>query len=370
MKFDRSKSNIFLNWWWTIDRLTMGAIFLLIAIGFVLLMAASPTVAERIKVPSFHFVQKQLIFYLLGAIIIYAFSVMDIVTLRMVNALCFFVAMVLLVMVQFWGFETKGAKRWIYLGGFSLQPSEVLRPFYAVICAWFLSKGKIQNNYRGELICIIITAIIALFLALEPDFSMILFFGVILAAQLFIAGLPILYILISGVLGAVAVIAGYFAMPHVRNRIDSFLDPSKGESYQSRKSLEAFYNGGFFGTGPGEGQVKEIIPDAHTDFIFPVAGEELGVLVCLFIVFLFGFITLRSLFKMYSEKDLFAILAVSGLMVFFATMAVVNMGVAVGLLPNTGVTLPFISYGGSSMISTCAAMGMVLAFTKKRFGNN
>lgn len=366
--FSRTSNNMVSRWWWTVDRPLLGAVSLLIAVGLVLVMAASPAVAEHIGLPSFHFVIRQVIFVMLGFGLMMVTSMLPNVVVRRLAVLAFFGSLLLLFMVLFVGFEAKGARRWIPLIGFTLQPSEFIKPFFAVITAWMLARAKMQPGFPGFRIAFVLYALICALLILQPDFGMTIAVSIIWGAQVFIAGLSwwwILLILFGGALGA---FFAYSMLPHVAQRINTFLDPASGDNYQSDKALEAFIGGGFMGRGPGEGQVKHIIPDAHTDFIFAVAGEEFGIIVLLLIMLLYAFIIFRAMRCILKENDLFLIYATSGLLTLFAMQTLVNMGVSLSLLPNTGMTLPFISYGGSSTIAMSLAMGMILAFTRKRYG--
>lgn len=363
-----SSSTFFGTWWWTIDRYLLSALLLIMVLGMVLVMAASPAVAERIGLNSFHFVSRQICFLLLGLVLMFSFSVMTPVAIRRVAVLGLLSCMLLMILVLIFGEEVKGAKRWLPLGGFTLQPSEFLKPFFAVVSAWILARKEYEGNFPGFKIAIGLYGIAAALLLMQPDFGMTIAVSTIWGTQMFMAGLPMLWVMALTLLGIAGAFGAYMFFPHVANRINIFLDPASGDNYQVAKSLEAFANGGLLGRGPGQGVVKSIIPDSHTDFIFAVAGEELGIIACLGIVVIFAFVVLRGFIKILQENDLFIMLATTGLLVQFGMQAVVNMGVALNLLPNKGMTLPFISYGGSSTLAIAVGMGMVLAFTRKRYG--
>ncbi len=370
MNFHRNRENILFAWWWTVDRYIISGILTLLAVGFTLVMAASPTVAERIGLGYFHFVQRQVIYIIAGIVIMFCASLLSPVSTRRLSVMAFILFFILLIMVDVAGFETKGAKRWIYLGGISLQPSELLKPFFAVLTAWLITRKNSDNKFPGFAISTVIFATIAFLLIRQPNFAMTLTTGTIWFTQMIIGGLNIFIIIALGIAGLFGIVAAYHFLPHVQHRIDLFLSSSAGtaENYQTEKSLEAFNNGGILGTGAGQGVVKQILPDAHTDFIFSVAGEEFGLWLCLFIIALYGFVVFRCLYRAYFEKDLFIMLAVTGLTMQIFFQAAVNMGVATNLLPNTGMTLPFISYGGSSMLSVSLVVGMILSLTRKKFG--
>jgi cell division protein FtsW len=368
MELDRTKRKLVTNWWMTIDRFFFYGVMILIMFGIALLMAASPPVAKDLGYSSFYFVKKQIFFIILGVSIILSLSAANITTIRRLSVLGFLGCFILLIAVELWGYETKGARRWIRLFGFSIQPSEIIKPFFAILIAWILTRKKLEQKFPGYIIAFSIMGVIGLLLIQQPDFGMTISLGAIWFTQLVVGGLNIFFIIACFVLGLIGVIMAYSYLDHVKKRIDVFFDSSSGDSYQTTKSIDAFENGGIFGTGPGQGKVKEILPDSHTDFIFSVAGEEFGLIFCLIIISIYAAIILRAYFKIYLDKDIFVLLAVSGLAMQIFFQAAVNMGVAINLLPNTGMTLPFVSYGGSSMISVSLAAGMILAFTRKKYG--
>jgi len=274
----------------------------------------------------------------------------------------------LLLLLPLIGFENKGSIRWLRFGGLSIQPSEFMKPCFAVVLAWIFSRRLSQPDFPSYRIAIAAYAVVAFLLIIQPDFGMTVTMTGMFGVQLFLAGISFIWVIGMVVMGIGGVIAAYFALPHVASRIDRFLDPSSGDNYQVAKSLEAFKGGGWFGRGPGEGVVKQHIPDSHTDFIFAVAGEEFGLLFCMVIVLLFAVIVVRGFLRMGQEADSFRMIAVAGLLAEFGIQSIVNMGVAVSLLPAKGMTLPFLSYGGSSLIAMAGGMGMMLALTRKRYG--
>lgn len=368
MHLDRTKRTKILKWWETIDKPIIITVITLMVTGIALLMAASPAVAQRIGYEPFYFVKRQMIFLILGSGIILFHSLIDNISARRISILGFLACIILLIIVEFAGYETKGARRWIKILGFSLQPSEIIKPFFAVFTAWILTRKNIETNFPGYTFSVIASAILIILIIRQPDFGMTLSLVAIWFTQLVIGGLNLIFVFSGLLFGLAGVILAYLFLPHVKNRLDVFLDAKSGDNYQTSKSLQAFENGGIFGTGPGQGRIKEILPDSHTDFIFSVAGEEFGLIFCLAIISLYLFLILRCLHKAYNSNDLFIILAISGLAVQIFFQAAVNMGVAINLLPNTGMTLPLVSYGGSSMISTSFAIGLILTFTKKKFG--
>jgi len=368
MRIDRSNNKMISQWWWTIDRGIIGAVMALIFIGMILIMAASPSVAEHINKDNNHFIIRQAVFMVVGVTLMVLISMLPVIVIRRAAVIGFLGCILLLVLVLLFGSEIKGAKRWISLPGFSLQPSEFIKPLFAVVTAWVLARKQMVDSYPGFKIAIGLYLIIATLLIMQPDFGMTIAVTSIWGIQMFLAGLSLWLVVSLSVIGIGAIVAAYIFLPHVAKRINTFIDPKTGDNYQVDRAHDAFANGGFFGMGPGQGVVKETVPDAHTDFIFSVAGEELGTLFCLSIVFLYFFIIVRVFLKVYKENNLFLILAVSGLLVQISIQALVNMGVALALIPNTGMTLPLISYGGSSTIAISMSFGMILAFTRKRYG--
>lgn len=366
MKYDRQKGGVMSNWWWTVDRPILFAIAAIISIGVIMVTTASPAVAERIGLDSFFFVKRQLLYLSLASMVIIAVSFLSPQTIKRLAFLGFAVGTVLLIMVLFSGIEIKGARRWLHIAGLSLQPSEFMKPCFIVLTAWVLAKHVPTNPIHAYKLSAILYVVLVTLLILQPDIGMTIVVSLVWGGQLFIAGLPFLFIMVITLIGILGIISAYSFLPHVAERINKFL--GENVSYQVQKSLEAFSNGGIFGTGPGEGVVKQHLPDSHTDFIFAVAGEELGILACLIILGLFAFIVIRALIRAYQEEDLFLVYAVAGLSMQFGLQAIVNMGVTLNLLPTKGMTLPFISYGGSSLVAIALGVGMLVSLTKKRFG--
>lgn len=368
LKLDRRNKSALGRWWWTVDRPAFFAMMALICIGFFLVMAASPPVARRIELPDLYFVTRHQVFLVLSVIVMVMVSMLDAREIRRLAVLGFIVSLVLLVLLPVIGYENKGAIRWVRFAGISIQPSEFMKPCFAVVLAWVFAARFTTPHFPSYRLAIIAYGIVVALLIIQPDFGMTLTVTGMFGVQFFLAGMPFTWVIGMAVLGIAGIFGAYQLMPHVAERIDSFLNPSSGDNYQVDKSLEAFSAGGWFGKGPGEGQVKLHIPDSHTDFIFSVAGEEFGLIVCLLIVALFAFIVVRGFIKLGRETDLFTTIAVGGLLTQFGIQAIVNMGVAVNMLPAKGMTLPFLSYGGSSMIAMAGGMGMMLALTKKKYG--
>jgi cell division protein FtsW len=369
MTFDRTDQSVFGRWWWTIDRLQLGALALLMALGTVLITAASPPVAERIGIQdTFYFVERHLIMLVPAVAIMIAVSLLSPKGVRRAALGLYLVALALVFATLVIGVEIKGARRWIHVPGLSIQPSEFIKPAFAVVAAWLFSLSRTNPGFPGALVSTALFGVTVAGLVLQPDMGMTFVVMAVWFTQFFLAGLNIVLVMILAGLGVAGLIGAYYMLPHFASRIDRFLDPAAGDNYQVSRSMEAFANGGLLGTGPGQGTVKFSLPDSHADFIFAVAGEEMGLIFCLFVVFLFAFIVLRGFARVFNENNYFALLAAAGLLIQFGLQAAINMGSSLHLLPTKGMTLPFISYGGSSLMALGFGMGMVLALTRKRFG--
>jgi len=362
----RTDKSVIGAWWWSLDRWALAAIASLIIAGVVLVTAASPSVAERIGRAPFHFVIRHFVFLVPAVLGMIAVSMLGRKMLWRLSFVTLAGAMFLMACAIGFGPEIKGATRWVHLFGFSLQPSEFAKPAFAVVAAWLMARHQYQENFPGHLLALILFGMVLGLLLLQPDLGMSFVLAAIWGVQVFLAGLPILWVLVLGGLGMAAIFGAYLFFPHVASRIDRFLDPASGDNYQVQKSLDAFANGGLFGTGPGHGQVKLNLPDAHADFIFAVAGEEFGLLAALLLVMIFCFVIARSLYRIVQSDDLFIVLAVGGLLTQFALQSLIHMGSSLQLLPAKGMTLPFISYGGSSLLALGMGMGMLLSLTRKR----
>ena len=369
MQVPRDDRSLVGQWWWTVDRWALGAVLAIMAFGVMLTLAASPPAAERIGADSFMFAKRQFVFLPMALALMLGISLATPRHIRRLALLVFCGSIVLLAATFVIGVEIKGARRWISVPGLSsVQPSEFVKPSLAVISAWLLAQGRAERRWSGYILSTLLVASVLALLVMQPDLGMSVVVALVWAAQLFVVGLPMWVAAFGVVGGAASLVGAYFAFGHVRSRFDRFLDPSSGDNYQVNTSLEAFMNGGLIGRGPGEGTVKSVLPDAHSDFIFAVAGEEFGLLLCLLLVALFAFIVLRGFARLLHENNLFVLLATAGLLVTFGLQAVINMAWTLHLMPTKGMTLPFISYGGSSLLALSLAMGMVLALTRRRAG--
>ncbi|MGE5148404.1 MAG: FtsW/RodA/SpoVE family cell cycle protein [Candidatus Eiseniibacteriota bacterium] len=368
VSFARTDTSVLGRWWWTIDRWILIALGALIGIGIILTFAASPPSAGRIGLDSYHFVKQQMFYVPMGVLIVLSVSLLSPRGIKRIAIPLFFLALAATALTLVAGAEIKGARRWLSLAGMSVQPSELLKPTFAVFAAWLFSLQRLQPRFPGNAIAIVSYVVVAGVLILQPDLGMT---GVITAVwftQFFVSGLRIYWIALIGAAGIAGLVGAYAFLPHVTVRINSFLDPQSGDTYQVDRSLEAFMNGGFFGRGPGEGTVKASLPDAHSDFIFAVAGEEFGMVTCLVIIALYGFIVLRGFARVLEVDNLFVLLAAVGLATGFGLQAFVNMASTLSMIPTKGMTLPFISYGGSSLMALAFGMGMLLALTRRRAG--
>jgi len=362
----RADTSVLGRWWWTVDRWTLAAVGALIGFGYIMMLAASPAVAERIHVSRDLFIAKQIAFLLVAGVTVIAVSLLSPRQVRRLALLGTVITIALTALTLVHGVEVKGARRWINLPGMTVQPSEFVKPCFAVAAAWLLSEGKRVRHFPGMLIALAVFGVIALLLKSQPDMGMLAVVGAVFFVQLFVAGLNMIMVGV-GAGGIVAAAMGaYTFFPHVRSRVTRFLDPSSGDNYQVNTALEAFGNGGLLGRGPGEGTVKNVLPDAHADFVYAVMGEEFGLIICLLVLGLFGFIVLRGLLRLLAEDDLFVVLACCGLVTSFGLQSFVNMASSLHLIPTKGMTLPFVSYGGSSVLAIALGIGMLLALTRRR----
>ena len=367
--FSRTDTSLLGRWWWTVDRWVLTAVLLLMLVGAALALAASPAAAERIGLDPFHFARQQLLFLPVALVVMIGVSLLTRTGIQRIGTTGTVLSIVLLALTLILGAELNGARRWLPLGGFHLQPSEFVKPCLAVFMAAVLARPREEQLRHGTLLASLPVVLAALLLVLQPDIGMATTVAAVWFVQMFVAGMPLGLAVLGAAATAGGLVFAYHNLTHVKARIDQFIDPTTGDTYQVDTSLRAFEAGGLFGRGPGEGVVKNTLPDAHTDFIFAVAAEEFGVIACIVIIGLFGFIVFRGFARAMRGGDLFSLIAVAGLLAQFGFQAVINMGVAVRLLPAKGMTLPFLSYGGSSTMATAIGLGMVLALTRERRSN-
>jgi len=362
----RAQRTALANWWWTVDRWLIALLAIIIVAGMILTMAASPAVAERIGLPTFHFVDRQAIALVPAIAVLIAISFLTPRQVRRMAVIVFAVSMALIIVALLFGHEVKGSRRWI----FGIQPSEFLKPAFVILVAWAFSEGGKRRDVPGTLIAVLLWPLTVIPLMLQPDFGQTMLVSLVWMALFFMAGLHWFWVVGLGGFGASGVLLAYKFVPHVRARILKFIDPSSGngvtDTFQVDTALETIKAGGWLGKGPGEGTVKRILPDAHTDFIFAVTGEEFGLIACIALSALFGFIVVRGLLKAAKSEDPFCAFAGAGLVMLFGIQAAINMAVNLHLMPAKGMTLPFISYGGSSLVSVALGMGFLVAVTRKR----
>lgn len=358
---------IFPRWWRTVDRVSLVAVLALFAIGILLGLASSPPLAERNGLGTFHYVNRQLLFGFLALGVMIFLSMQTPTAIRRIAVLGFLAAFAAVLFLPIFGTDYgKGAVRWYSLGFASLQPSEFVKPTFVMFSAWLMSASKDLDGPPGQLMSFVVAIILTLLLALQPDFGQAALVLASWGLMYFVAGAPILLLII---LAMCVVGAGTFAYnnsEHFARRIDGFLNPEMDPTSQMGFATNAIQEGGIFGVGVGEGSVKWSLPDAHTDFIIAVAAEEYGLILTLIIIALFLTITIRSLLRLVRERDPFVRLAGVGLATLLALQSLINLGVAVRLLPAKGMTLPFVSYGGSSLLAAGIMLGMLLALTRRR----
>jgi cell division protein FtsW len=367
--FARTDRSPVAQWWWTVDRWSIVAVLALVGFGSLLIMAASPAVAERIGADRLFFVRHYFAVLPVALAVMFLVSFLSPRAIRHIAMIGLVLGLVCVAYTLIGGVEIKGARRWIDLPGLSIQPSEFLKPCFAVVAAWLFAQSKLRPGFPGQPIAIALFIVIVALLMRQPDLGMTVVVCAVWFTQFFLAGLPLVWAAVFMLGGAAGLGGAYLLLPHVTSRIDRFFDPGSGDSYQVDRAMDAFMNGGWWGRGPGEGTVKLSLPDAHADFVFAVAGEELGLIVCLVIVAIFAFIVLRGFARLLQERNLYVVLAGTGLLVQFGLQAIINMASALHLMPTKGMTLPFISYGGSSLLALGLGMGMTLALTRRRFGD-
>ena len=361
----RAERGALADWFWTIDRFFLAAFILLMGLGFMLSFAASPAVAERLGLDSFHFVKRHALFLLPAIGVMLGISFLSPRQVRRAAMILLIVSLAAMVLALFFGVEVKGSRRWISIGSFSLQPSEFMKPGFVIICAWLFAELARQPEIPGNLFAIILFGIVAALLVAQPDLGQTILTAAVWGGMFFMAGMPWLWIIILGGAAVGGLLTAYTFLPHVAGRIDKFMT-GEGDTFQMDTAREAIIRGDWFGQGPGEGTVKRIIPDSHTDFIFSVAAEEFGIIFCMVIVLVFAFVVMRGLNHAFKERNDFTRFAVAGLVLQLGIQSMINIGVNLELLPAKGMTLPLISYGGSSMIAICVTAGFVLALTRHR----
>ena len=362
MNITRSDRSQLALWWWTIDRYLLTSFFILMMFGILLVMASSQHLAENLNIPSHYFTIRHILYGALSIPIIIFFSILNERQIKMICILGIIITTVLLFVILFDGEKIKGAQRWFYIGGLSFQPSEIGKPLYVVFNAWLLSLWIEKTKFPGWMWSIASIILISSLLLLQPDLGMTIVMMFTWGFQLFITGIPLILILCLIIAFPIFMIFSYQHFDHVKIRIDNFLE---GKTYQVSKSLQSFESGGFWGKGPGEGFYKKSLPDAHSDFVFAVAAEEYGALICSVIIIIYGLIIIRSFYYTINNNNLFFILAIGGLAFQFGFQSLIHMASNTDLIPTKGTTLPFLSYGGSSLLASAITAGIILSLTKR-----
>ncbi|WP_417458619.1 putative lipid II flippase FtsW [Kordiimonas sp.] len=363
--FSRTDNSVLSRWWWTVDRWMLALILVLITVGIWLTLTASPAVAERLGLDALHFVKRQAFFLCAALVTVLGISMMSTTLVRRMAILGFPAMLFLMLLTLLIGPEIKGATRWLQIGSFTLQPSEFMKPFFIVTTAWVLSSHFTDEKVPAKRVAFGLYLLVVMLLVLQPDFGQTILVSSVWMAQMALAGLPLMWLTLAGVVGLLGLGLGYALLPHVASRIDRFISPESGDTYQTDKAMQAFESGGMLGKGPGEGAVKLHLPDAHTDYIFAVVGEEFGAIACVMLLILFTGLVVRGLAHLLEEENPFRLLAAAGLIMQFGLQTLINVGVNLAILPSKGMTLPFISYGGSSMLALAIGTGMVLALTRR-----
>ena len=367
-RVSRLDNSLFAQWWLSIDRPGLAILALIMTIGVVVLLAAGPAASARIGgVDEFHFPMRQIIFLAPAAMTIFAVSLLPPLYARRLGVGVFLLGLVLMSVALIAAGEIKGAQRWLDLGPVSLQPSEFAKPGFVVAAAWMLAEGARDPKFPGAALAMGLYAVFSALLLMQPDFGQGALVTAVWALMFFIAGWSWLWMSLLAGAGAGALTAGYYFSDHVANRIDGFFHPASAETYQVDRSLEAIANGGLIGRGDAA-PVKAHLPDAHADFIFAVAAEEFGFVLCALIILLFAVFVARAMIMAAGLRSLFAQCAVSGLAAMIGLQAIINIGVSLRALPAKGMTLPFISYGGSSLLATALTVGLIFALIREHHG--
>jgi cell division protein FtsW len=362
----RAQRTPFAAWWWTVDRLQLAAISAVMLGGIVLSLAASPPVAARLGLDPFYFVNRHVMYLIPALAVLLATSFLSPRHIRRLALVVFAVSFCMVLLTPFVGAEVKGARRWIVLLGLNIQPSEFLKPAFVILIAWLFAESAKKPEVPANSFALLLLFGSVIALVRQPDFGQTMLIALVWGALFFMAGMRLIWVIGLGGAATVGLAGAYYTVPYVMRRIKRFIDPASGDTFQIDTAIDAFRKGGWFGSGPGEGTVKRYLPDSHADFVFAVAAEEFGIVLCLILVSLFCFIVVRALTRAMRTDDPFARFGAAGLAILFGAQSAINMAVNLSLIPAKGMTLPFISYGGSSMISLAYGMGMLLALTRER----
>jgi cell division protein FtsW len=363
---DRSRLGV---WWWTVDRWLLGAAAILMGVGVMLSFGSSPAAAGRIGLSDpFHFAIRQAFYGGVSAAILVVVSALSPRDIRRVAFAVYLCAILVMIALPILGHEAKGATRWLQIGGFSLQPSEFMKPALIVLASWMFAEAQKGEGVPGVSIAFGLYGLAVLLLLLQPDVGQTVLITIAFGAAFFMAGVPFAWIIGLAAAALTGLVAIYFTFGHVAARVHKFLSPDTADTHQIDRAAEAIAAGGLFGRGPGEGVMKRHVPDLHTDFIYSVAAEEFGLMFSLALVALFGFLVVRGLYRAMKLSDSFEQVAAAALFVLVGQQAFINVAVNLNMIPTKGMTLPFISYGGSSMLAMGLTVGMALALTRRRPG--
>ena len=366
MRINRTDRSLLAEWWFTFDRLLLVTMLVLIFTGIVLSLAASPDAALRKGLPPLYFAWRHIVFAGAGVVILIAVSFASPRMIRRLALILFLIAMAAMIAVLFTGDQINGAKRWLRIAGFSIQPSEFAKPAFVILSAWAFAEAENRPDMPAMPIAVGLLITFASLLILQPDIGQTVLIVIVWGTLLLITGRSIAWVVGLAAMGLAGLGVAYLTMPYIRLRLDRFFGAGPEAHSQLERAYRSFQEGGFLGRGPGEGTIKTALPDAHTDFPFAVVAEEYGVIACLIIVFLFAVLVLRPLARAVVERDPFTRQATTGLALLIGLQALINMGVNVGLIPVKGMTLPFISAGGSSTIAIAITCGMLIAITRRR----
>lgn len=367
--FARSDRSALGMWWWTIDRWLLGVTALLMAIGVALSFASSPAAAMRMNIGDpFHFAVRQCVFGVGAAVILVGVSMLEVRTIRRSAFVIWLAAIAMMIVLPLIGHNAKGATRWLEVGGFTLQPSEFMKPALVILVAWMFAEGQKGQGVPGVSIAFGLYFVSVALLLIQPDVGQTVLITIAFGAAFWMAGVPISWVMLLGGTAVAGLSSTYFLFPHVASRVNRFLSPDKADTHQVDRAAEAISAGGFLGRGPGEGVMKRHVPDLHTDFIYSVGAEEYGLVFSLLLIGLFSLLVVRGLYRAMKLNDPFEQVAAAGLFVLVGQQAFINVAVNLNMIPTKGMTLPFISYGGSSMLAMGLTLGMALALTRRRPG--
>ncbi len=363
---DRSPLGV---WWWTVDRWMLGVAALLIAIGVALSFASSPAAAMRMNIGDpFHFAVRQCVFGVGAAVILLSVSMLEVRAVRRAAFFIWLAAIAVMIALPLFGHNAKGATRWLEVGGFTLQPSEFMKPALVILVAWMFAEGQKGQGVPGVSIAFGLYFLSIGLLLIQPDVGQSVLITVAFGAAFWMAGVPISWVMLLGGAAIAGLSSTYFLFPHVAARVHKFVSPDSADTHQVDRAAEAIRAGGLLGRGPGEGVMKRHVPDLHTDFIYSVGAEEYGLVFSLLLISLFALLVTRGLYRAMKLNDPFEQVAAAGLFVLVGQQAIINVAVNLNMIPTKGMTLPFISYGGSSMLAMGLTLGMALALTRRRPG--